>query len=143
LLESDPAPAGYSLSESQFQLEGPASCGTTRSAWKANAPLHQHWLFRIQGQGAASAGGPSVAVLTTKYRKVAPESSYNLTLARPKDSAAAENFFGCFETTNVNDVPENGGPWCSISAEPPKPGFRIKSASFSLEGDRSCVGNDF
>ena len=52
-------------------------------------------------------------------------------------------YFGCFNALDAAKVPESDGPWCSLSARPPKPGYRIKSASFSLQGDRSCAGNDF
>jgi hypothetical protein len=144
LLQSDPAPSGYFLSDSQFKLEGSGSCGTNAQCLEGERTRStSSWLFRIQGQGAGSPGGANVAVLTTKYRKTSAEPTYSVTTRSPERFSSRGEFFGCFDVAKATDVPEGDGPWCSLSAQPPKPGYRIKSASFSLEGDRSCVGNDF
>jgi hypothetical protein len=144
VLESEPAPPGYAVADSQFKLEGPGSCGATAQCLEGErTPVSSTWLFRIQGQGESGPGGANVAVLTTKYRKTAENASYTVTTRSPERFSSRGEFFGCFETTTADEAAESAGPWCSLSAPPPKPGYRIKSASFSLEGDRSCVGNDF
>jgi hypothetical protein len=144
LLKSDPAPPGYAVSDSQLKLEGPNSCGTTAQCLEGErTESTSTWLFRIQGQAAGNASATNVAVLTTKYRKIGTEASYTTTARTPEKFSSRGGYFGCFDAANATAVPENDGPWCSLSALPPKPGYRIKSASFSLEGDRSCVGNDF
>jgi len=144
LLKSDPAPAGYAISDSDLKLEGPVSCGATAQCLEGErTPLTSTWLFRIQGPGAGNASSSSVAVLTTKYRKIGAEVRYTLTARSPERYSSRGGYFGCFAAADETKVPESDGPWCSLSALPPKPGYRIKSASFSLEGDRSCAGNDF
>jgi hypothetical protein len=144
LLKSDPAPSGYTVSDSQLKLEGPSSCGTSAQCLEGERTQSTStWLFRIQGQGPDSATGTNIAVLTTKYRKIGAEASYSMTVTTPEKFSSRGGFFGCFDASDPNKVPESDGPWCSLSAPPPKPGYRIKSASFSLDGDRACVGNDY
>jgi hypothetical protein len=143
LLKSDPAPPGYILSDAQFQLEGSGSCGLNAQCLEGERTQTQSiWLFRIQGQ-TVRAGGPagSEAVLTAKYSRAGAETTYTLTERTPERFSSAGDFFGCFDAKG--DHAAGDGPWCSISAEPPKSGYRIKSASFNMEGDRDCTGNDF
>jgi|SRR5580658_5469016 hypothetical protein len=144
LLKSDPAPTGYAVSDSQLKLEGPSSCGTNAQCLEGERTQSSStWLFRIQGPGAGKASSSNIAVLATTYRKIGSEVSYTLTARTPERFSSRGGYFGCFAASNASNVPVSEGPWCSVAALPPKPGYRIKSASFSLEGDRSCAGNDF
>jgi len=141
LLESDPAPAGYILADAQFRLEGGAACGSTAQCLEGErTQTKSTWLFRIEGRPTGRTS--SSAVLTTKYRRAESDSSYTFATKTPERFSSRGGYFGCFETADERSVPEQDGPWCSLSAPAPKSGFRIQSASFSLEGDRSCVGND-
>ena len=69
--------------------------------------------------------------------------TYALVKSTPQKVSSRGPFLGCFNKKEEKHVPAGAGPWCSISADPPKPGYRIKSVSFSLTGDRTCFGNDF
>jgi hypothetical protein len=145
LLESDPAPPGYVLTEAQFKIEGSAECGANAQCVEGErTQTKSTWLFRIQGAGGTSSAPavPNYAVLTTKYRRSGPENTYTVTAKTPERFSSRGGHFGCFEIADERKAPERDGPWCSLSAPAPKPGYRIKSASFSLGGDRSCVGND-
>ena len=141
VLESDPAPSGYQVSDAQFKLEGGNSCGVNAQCLEGErTPQQSIWLFRIRGLAEGTKVAESVAVLTTTYRKNASETTYTLTLTSKERYSSRGGFFGCFNS--ANEATESDGPWCFLSAERPKPGYRIKSASFSLHGDRACVGND-
>jgi hypothetical protein len=141
LLKSDPAPAGYVLSDAQFKLQGGSSCSLDAQCLEGERSQTQSvWLFRIQGHNDPRM---SEAVLTTKYTPAGVETTYSATVRTPERFSSRGEFFGCYEATDPNLVPEGDGPWCTLSAAPPKSGYQIKSASFSLEGDRDCVGNDF
>lgn len=144
LLKSDPAPEGYVLSDSDLKLEGPGSCGASAQCLEGERTQSTStWLFRIQGPGNSGQGETNIAVLTTRYRKIGSDATYTLTSRTPERFSSRGGYFGCFAVANEAEVPERDGPWCSVSAAQPKPGYRIKSASFGLEGDRSCSGNDF
>jgi hypothetical protein len=143
LLKSDPAPPGYALTDAQFKLEGSASCNLTAQCLEGERTQTQSiWLFRIQGQ-TAHPGAPSEAVLTTKYTRTGTETTYVLSARTPERFSSRGEAFGCFDVASERLVPEGDGPWCSLSATPPRPGYRIESASFTLQGDRECTGNDF
>jgi hypothetical protein len=144
LVESDPAPDGYTVSEAQLTLEGPAACGSTAQCIEGErSPKQSSWVFRIQTHAGAPGVIPLEAVLTTKYRKIGTDASYTLIKKTPERLSSRGHFLGCFTASSENSVPANAGPWCTISADPPKAGYRIKSATFSLAGDRACSGNDF
>lgn len=141
VLESDPAPTGFQLADAQFKLEGSGGCGETAQCLEGErTPQQSTWLFRIQGPGQDQSPTTRVAVLTTTYRKVGTETSYTVRLTTKEKFSSRGGFFGCFES--LQEATESDGPWCFLSAERPKPGYRIKEASFSLQGDRECVGND-
>ena len=141
VLESDPAPSGYRVADSQFKLEGSNSCGVNAQCIEGErTPRESIWLFRLQGLGVEQNSGTSVPVLTTTYRKIGNEASYTVSSTSKEKFSSRGGFFGCFGS--LNEATESDGPWCFLSAERPKPGYRIKSASFSLQGDRACVGND-
>ena len=143
LLESDPAPEGYMVSDAQLQLTGPVSCGTTAQCIEGErTPKHSVWIFRIQTQ-AGKAPLPVDAALTTKYRKLGSDLTYILIKNTPERFSSRGPFLGCVPGSDERVAPLKEGPWCSLSADRPKPGYRIKSASFSLNGDRMCFGNDF
>jgi len=143
VLESDPAPLGYSVSDTQFKLEGSNSCGANAQCLEGErTPSQSTWLFRLQGLGQQPIReATSVAVLTTKYRRVDAQATYTLTVSTKEKSSSRGGYFGCFEPGS--EIPASDGPWCFLSAGRPKPGYRIRSASFSLQGDRMCLGNDF
>ena len=146
LLKSDPPPAGYVLYDAQFKLEGGSSCYLNAQCLEGErTQTGSVWLFRMQGrnEGSGNPVGMNEAVLTTRYTLAGVETAYMLTARTSERFSSRGEFFGCFDYADENRVPESDGPWCSLSATPPKPGFQIKSASFTLEGDRECVGNDF
>lgn len=141
VLESDPAPPGYQVADAQLKLEGGGSCGEKAQCLEGErTPRQSTWLFRIQGPGQDQSPTKSVAVLTTTYRKTGAGTSYTVSLTTKEKFSSRGGFFGCFNTQNEST--ESDGPWCFVEAERPKPGYRIRSASFSLQGDRECVGND-
>jgi hypothetical protein len=142
VLESDVAPPGYYLSDAQLTLEGSNTCGGNAQCLEGErTPTQSTWLFRLQGSGNASKiPSSSVAVLKTTYRKLGDVATYTLTVATKVKFSSRGGFFGCFDS--AADATAHEGPWCFLRAPPPKPGYRVRSASFSLQGDRSCVGND-
>ena len=141
VLESDTAPPGYQLADAQFKLEGSNSCGVNAQCLEGErSPRQSIWLFRIQGLSEDQKVATNVAVLTTVYRKTGSEATYTLSLTSAEKFSSRGGFFGCFDSLNA--ATESDGAWCFLSAERPKAGYRIKSASFSLQGDRACVGND-
>jgi len=141
LIESDPAPPGYVVADAQLTFDGRVACGPTAQCIEAErTPEHSIWLFRITNKDAAPSS--STAILTAHYRKRdSAEPAYTSVKRTPARFSGFGGSLGCFNT--APKAPSDEQAWCSITSDPPKAGYRIKSANFSLSGDRNCAGNDF
>ena len=141
LIESDPAPPGYVVADAQLTFDGLAACGPTAQCIEAErTPQHSVWFFRITNRDAGSSS--STATLTAHYRMGdGAELSYTAAKRTPARFSSLGPTLGCFDA--APKALSNEQSWCSITSDPPRADYRLKSANFSLSGDRTCAGNDF